>query len=469
MRVMKFGGTSVGSAERIEQLIRIVRDAHAKDNHLVVVVSAMSGVTNELIAGARDAAAGNLDTALQSRTDLAEKHRQAIARLISDPDARKSLLAETEALLDHFWKLCYGIHILREAPARALDAVASTGERLTARIVAAALRAQGIDAKAIDASELIVTNENFGDATPDMEATSAKARSRLTPLLEEGRIAVVTGFIGATPAGVITTLGRGGSDYSGGILGAALGADEVIIWTDVNGFMTADPNLIPGARTIPEISYNEATELSYYGAKVLHPKTLLPLVPAGIPLYIKNSFQPDHPGTRVSSKSGKWTADIKAITAIKHVSLITISGGGMMGVPGIAAKTFSAVATHDINVLMISQSSSENNLCFVVNTNEAERTRTALHRGLDLEFRHSNVESVGIKHDIAIIAAVGEKMRGRPGIAARVFSAIADAGINVIAIAQGSSELNISFVVDAADIPAAVAAIHKRFELDQAM
>ncbi|HNC46289.1 MAG TPA: aspartate kinase, partial [Acidobacteriota bacterium] len=339
------------------------------------------------------------------------------------------------------------------------------GERLSARIVAAAIRNIGLRAKAIDATELVVTDDNFGDATPDSIETNLKVQTRLLPLLRDGVIPVVTGFIGATPQGVMTTLGRGGSDYSGGILGAALNADEVIIWTDVNGFMTADPNLVPDAQTIPQISYSEAAELSYYGAKVLHPKTLLPLAPAKIPLYIKNSFEPDHPGTHITSQTGGWNADIKAITAIKNLSLVTISGSGMMGVPGIAAKTFSAVASQSINVLMISQSSSENNLCFIVDSAEAERTRTALRKALDIEFHHRHIENITVTDGIAIVAAVGEQMHGRPGIAARVFSAVADAKVNVIAIAQGSSEINISFVVDAKDVPAAVVAMHKRFEL----
>lgn len=465
MQVMKFGGTSVGNAERIAGLAQIVADAYAKDKQQVVVVSAMSGVTNQLLASAHEAATGTLDTAIKTRTTLAGKHHTAITALVKDPIEQEKLYAEIENLLDNFGKLCYGIHILGEVPVRALDAIAGTGECMSARIVAAALRSRGLRSKAIDATELVVTDDNFGDATPDMLETTLKAKSRLMPLLKDGVIPVVTGFIGATPSGVLTTLGRGGSDYSGGILGAALSADEVIIWTDVNGFMTADPNLVSNAQTIPEISYSEAAELSYYGAKVLHPKTLLPVAPAKIPLYIKNSFQPDHPGTRISSQSGEWNADIKAITAIKNISLVTISGSGMMGVPGIAGKTFAAVAAQTINVLMISQSSSENNLCFIVNTSEADRTRTALRKALEVEFHHRHIENIFVKDGIAIIAAVGEKMRGRPGIAARVFSSVAEAGVNVIAIAQGSSELNISFVVDEKDVPKAVAAMHARFEL----
>ncbi|MBX7219120.1 MAG: aspartate kinase [Blastocatellia bacterium] len=468
MQVMKFGGTSVGNAERIAELARIVKEAYTTDKQIAVVVSAMSGVTNQLLASAHDAAKGKMDTAIAARAALADKHRTAITTLVPDVSEQEKLFAEIDSLLDHFGKLCYGMHILGEVPIRALDAIAGSGERLSARIVAATLRAQGLRSRAIDATELVVTDDNFGDATPDMIETTLNVKARLMPLLKEGVVPVVTGYIGATKDGVMTTLGRGGSDYSGGIFGAALMADQVIIWTDVNGFMTADPNTVKNARTIPEISYSEAAELSYYGAKVLHPKTLLPLAPAKIPLYIKNSFQPDHPGTRISSQSGEWDADLKAITSIKNISLVTISGSGMMGVPGIAAKTFSAVATQNINVLMISQSSSENNLCFIVNTPEAERTKTALRKALEVEFHHRHIEHIVAQDGIAIIAAVGEKMKGVPGIAARVFSAVAEAGVNVIAIAQGSSELNISFVIGEKDIAQAVAAMHERFNLGRA-
>ncbi|MFQ3640727.1 MAG: aspartate kinase, partial [Chloracidobacterium sp.] len=249
------------------------------------------------------------------------------------------------------------------------------------------------------------------------------------------------------------------------ILGAALEADGVVIWTDADGFMTADPRLVPTAQVLSEISYAEAGELAYYGAKVLHPKTLLPLIPKGIPLYVKNSFRPDSPGTCVSATTGDWQADVKSVTSIKGLALITVAGRGMLGVPGIAAKTFAAVAAAGVNVLLISQSSSENNLCFMIEGADAEKTRAALVKALAVEFHQGCVERVDAHQPVAIVAVVGAGMRGRPGIAARIFSAVATANVNVIAIAQGSSEINISFVVAEGEAAAAVTAIHERFEL----
>ncbi len=465
MKVLKFGGTSVGDAARINQLIDIVAAERARDPKIVVVVSAMSGVTNLLLGAAHAAAAGKNGEVEAAHNALLAKHRTALSDLVESDLVRESLDAELIRLLDRFAKLCEGISLLGELPPRALDFIAGTGERLSARLVAAAMRNRGIEAEAFDADKLVVTDDNFGEATPDLAATTVNARATLLPVIETGTIPVITGFIGATETGIPTTLGRGGSDFSGGIFGAALEADEVVIWTDADGFMTADPRLVPDARTLGQISYSEAAELAYYGAKVLHPKTLVPLIPKQIPLYVKNSFKPELPGTRVTTKSGAWNADIKSVTSIKNVALVTVSGSGMMGLPGIAAKTFVAVAALGVNVLMISQSSSENNLCLMVGSDEAEKTRAALTKALEVEFHHQCIDTIGVRDRVAIIAAVGEAMRGCPGIAARLFTAVAECGANVVAIAQGSSELNISFVVDEDDAGKAVAAIHSRFEL----
>jgi bifunctional aspartokinase / homoserine dehydrogenase 1 len=465
MKVMKFGGTSVGDATRINQLIDIVRLEKERDPNVVVVVSAMSGVTNLLLGAAHEAAKGNTAAIESAHNTLLAKHRTALSDLVESDIVREALDTELIRLLDRFAKLCEGIALLGELPPRALDFIAGTGERLSARLVAAALNAKGIHALAFDADKLVVTDDNFGEATPDLAATTVNSRSVLLPVLQHGTVPVVTGFIGATEAGIPTTLGRGGSDFSGGIFGAVLEADEVVIWTDADGFMTADPRLVPDARTLSEISYSEAAELAYYGAKVLHPKTLVPLIPKQIALYVKNSFKPDQPGTRITTKSGAWNADIKSVTSIKDVALVTVSGSGMMGLPGIAAKTFASVAALGVNVLMISQSSSENNLCLMVGSSEAEKTRAALTKALEVEFHHQCIDTIGVRDKVAIIAAVGEAMRGRPGIAGRVFTAVAECGANVVAIAQGSSELNISFVVDEGDAGKAVAAIHSRFEL----
>jgi aspartate kinase len=333
--------------------------------------------------------------------------------------------------------------------------------------VAAAITARGKASTAVDATELIVTTDQYGGAEPLMDETRAKSVARLKPALDRGEIPVVTGFIAATTDGVMTTLGRGGSDYSASIVGAALDADEVWIWTDVDGVMTANPSEVPEARTLADISYSEASELAYYGAKVLHYKTILPAFRKRIPVRILNSFNPSHPGTRVSVEGNASAQGVKAVTSIRGVILVAISGSGMQGIPGIAAKTFDVVAAQQANVLMISQASSENNICFVLSAAEAPRVVNALRSALEFELMRGHIEEITAEQQVAIVAAVGDRMRGSPGIAATVFGALGEAGVNVIAISQGSSERNISLVVTERDAAAAVKAIHRAFQLEK--
>jgi aspartate kinase len=300
-----------------------------------------------------------------------------------------------------------------------------------------------------------------------MDETRDKTSARLKPAIDRGEIPVVTGFIAATADAVMTTLGRGGSDYSASIVGAALDADEVWIWTDVDGVMTANPSEVPEARTLAEISYSEASELAYYGAKVLHYKTILPAFRQRIPVRILNSFNPTHPGTRVSVEGNASARGVKAVTSIRGVILVAISGTGMQGIPGIAAKTFDVVAAQQANVLMISQASSENNICFVLSAAEAPRVVSALRSALEFELLRGHIEEISAEQQVAIVAAVGDRMRGSPGIAATVFGALGEAAVNVIAISQGSSERNISLVVTDRDAAVAVRAIHRAFQLDK--
>jgi aspartate kinase len=297
-----------------------------------------------------------------------------------------------------------------------------------------------------------------------MEATRQQARQVLLPLLEQGGVPVVTGFIAATTDGVITTLGRGGSDFSGAILGSCLDSDEIWVWTDVNGVLTADPRVVPEARTLPHVSYGEAAEMSYFGAKVLHPKTMLPAMERNIPLRILNSFEPQHPGTLVTAAGTNGSA-VKCITAIKSMSQITVEGRGMMGVPGIAAKVFSAVAQESVSVLMISQASSEQSICFVVRQQDAPRALVVLEHTLAPELDRRNVDRIWAQDDVAIVAVVGAGIRKTSGIAGKIFGALGQREINVITIAQGSSEYNISFVVRQNEANEAVRAIHQDFDL----
>jgi len=466
IRVMKFGGTSVGDAIRIRRAAEIVVTA-SKDSSVVAVVSAMGGVTNRLAEAAQASAAGNRDTAVQIAETLRKQHQEAVKDLVSNDDRRFLLIAEIEKIIEQVTGLCYGTALLRELTPRVLDEILSTGERLSARLLANALCELGLKGVAVEATELIVTDNISGRADPLMPQTREKAAARLLPLIADDLVPVVTGFIGATAEGMLTTLGRGGSDYSATILGAALDAAEVIIWTDVDGVLTADPRLVPEARTLREISYNEAAELAYFGAKVLHPKTLRPVSEAGIPVWIRNSFVPERQGTKITATGHPTARGVKAITAISGVSLITVGGRGIVGLPGVAGKTFSAVANAQANVLLISQSSSQNDICFIINSEDEARTVEMLRQAFAFDLAHQQIEHITVNPDIAIVAVVGDRMRGTPGISGRTFSALGRRAINIIAIAQGSSEYNVSFVVEASMMGDAVLTLHSEFGLQR--
>lgn len=470
MLVLKFGGTSVGSADAFSQVAHIVAQARTRDPQVVVVTSAMSGVTNTLIAAAQAAASGQEEGYREARVALLVKHQVVAGQLVADGVERAALGRLFDERLRSFERLCRSIAVLGELTNRGLDVVSGLGERLAAPLLAAVLRSQGVHAEAIDATEVLVTDNSFGAASPLLAETRMHCQERLRPLLEGGVVPVLTGFIGATAQGIPTTLGRGGSDYSAAIFGAVLDADEVQIWTDVNGVLTADPRIVPEARTLPELSYSEAAELSYFGAKVLHPKTILPAIERGIRLRVLNTFNPEHPGTCIVkelTETGRKLGAVKAITAIKNLTLVNVAGKGMMGVPGIAARTFAAVARAGANVLMISQSSSEQSITFIVPQGDAPTVLDDLRHDLARELAQHWVDAVTGRDDIVIVAVVGAEMAGTPGIAARVFGALGEAHINVIAIAQGSSEVNISLVVLVGDADTAVRRIHAAFALDK--
>jgi aspartate kinase len=463
---MKFGGTSVGSAERIAQAANLAIKAAKEGHKVVVVTSAMSGVTNKLIAAAQNAVGGSYHKTVSD--ELHEPHRQAV-HLLSPSDAarRREAIELIRQRIERFETLCKGLTMVRELTPRTLDAISGMGEILCAPILACAIAERGTPSHPVEATELIVTDDQFGQAEPLMDVTRQQTRDKLTPLLDQGQIPVITGFIGATSEGVQTTLGRGGSDYTAAIIGAALDADEVWIWTDVNGVMTANPNEVPEARTMREISYSEASELAYYGAKVLHHKTILPVYKQGIPVRILNSFEPENTGTCISVEGRPSARGVKAVTSIRQVSLITVSGKGMQGIPGVAAKALAAVAAERANILMISQASSENNICFVVNASEAARVVKALRVALEFDLMLGHIDDISADNSIAVVAVVGDRMQGTPGIAGKVFAALGASGVNVIAISQGSSERNISLIVSAAEAADAVRAIHRAFELEK--
>jgi bifunctional aspartokinase / homoserine dehydrogenase 1 len=465
LQVMKFGGTSVGDAMCIARTAQIVAKA-ARENPCVVVVSAMSGVTNRLIEAARKAATGDSGEGGNVTNVLRSQHAAAIEGLIQEPEARQRVMRLIDAVLAEARRLCDGTALLRELTPRTMDEISSLGERLSAPIVAAAVSTVGLRCESVDATELIVTDAFHGGAEPHMELTREKAQARLRPLLAQGIVPVVTGFIGATTEGRLTTLGRGGSDYSATILGAAMDATEVAIWTDVDGVLTADPRLVPEARTIPVISYREAAELAYFGAKVLHPKTLNPVMQAGITVWIRNSFAPERAGTKITPEGRSIGGGVKALTAIRDVTLIAVGGPGIVGLPDVVGRTFSTTADLRANVLLISQSSSQNDICFIVSASDAQRVVDALRKEFALDLAHHKVEHVTVVNNIAILAVVGENMRGTPGVAGRTFAAMGRENINLIAIAQGSSESNISFVIEDQAVKRALIATHKEFGLD---
>jgi aspartate kinase len=464
IQVMKFGGTSVGSSDRIRNAAAIAAEA-SKDRAVVVVVSAMSGVTNMLIAAGKKASTGDESAADALVESLQTKHHECVGNLISDIDRRRELLVEIDKLIERAANYCRGCALLGELSPRALDVIAGTGERLTARITAAVLREMGYRGVAFDATDLIVTDEVHGGARPLDAPTREKTQAALAPLLEAGGIPVATGYIAATAKGIPTTLGRGGSDFSATILGAALDASEVIIWTDVNGVLTADPRMVPDAVTLDEVSYTEAGELAFFGAKVLHPMTLRPVIESAIPVWIRDSFHPQLPGTKITVAVRPTPQGVKAVTATRDVAMISVAGPGIIGVPDIAARIFAATASVRANIVMISQSSSQDSICFVVQAGDAERTETALREALYQDVHQHDLEHIKVNRNVAIVAAVGENMAGTPGVAGRVFSVLGKEAINIIAIAQGSSEYNISFLVESTGMEKAVKALHQAFGL----
>ena len=462
--VMKFGGTSVGSAKALTNVVEITRQARAGWSNVVIVISAMSGVTNLLLGSATQAANGDIQSFPQAAAEMLDKHYTATEALIPNKARQVPLKQEIDHLIQSFSNLCQAIGVIGEATPRAMDAVASIGERMSVRLLAAALEAENIPSQFVEATQLIVTDGQFQTAHPDFETTAVQTRQVLAPLLARGVVPVVTGFIAATPQGITTTLGRGGSDYSAAIMGAVLPAKEVWIWTDVDGVMTADPSLVPKARTIPSLTFREVGELAYFGARVLHPKTIRPVVEAGIGLRVCNTFNADHPGTRIVTNRTARERDearvIKAVTAIKGQRLITIEGRGMLGVPGVAARALGAVAAMETSVILISQASSEQSICFAVPTDSIELVLNALEQAFANELAQRDIDRIWATEETVIITVVGAGMQYTPGVAGRVFTALGNSRVNVIAIAQGSSEATISLVVDEDDIEKAVQVLH---------
>ncbi len=459
MKILKFGGSSLSTPATIREVGRILLGARRREP-VIAVVSAFQGVTNQLLECARlaERADGSYEDAFEQ---IARRHRAAVSHLVGRRPAR--VRAQVDALLAELRSTLQGIHLLRHCPLRALDMTASFGERLSAFIVAAYLDKTHA-AAFVDARDFLVTDHQFTHAGVHFKATNRRTRAYFARVFRRpGQVVpIVTGFIGATDDGQTTTIGRNGSDYSAAILGAAVGASVIEIWTDVDGVLSADPRIVPSAFVLPQMTYEEAMELSYFGAKVLHSATIAPAVARRIPILIKNTFHPDAPGTRISRKAVDDGKLAKGITSVGDLSLLTLRGPGMVGVPGVASRVFGTLASAGVNVVLISQASSEHTICFSVRSADAARAVEAIRQAFQFEFHEQSMQ-VDVRSEQAILAVVGEGMKGRPGVAGKVFESLGRQNISVSAIAQGASERNISCVIDAAQQGRALNAIHQAF------
>ena len=458
--VMKFGGTSVGTTKAMRQVVSIVKNEKPAWNNIVVVTSALDGVTDTLLKMASRVSTSQSDSLDDAAPEIIRRHDEIADDLITNEAARGQVKVEIHEIVDHVVNLCQAISALGECTPRVRDIIASAGERMCVRLLAAAIKSADIPTEAVEAMRLIVTDEHYTDAHPFLTESKQLICGVITPILEKGTVPIVTGFIAATAKGEITTLGRGGSDYTAALIGAALPANEVWIFTDVDGVMTADPRLVPKPATVPECSYREVAELAYYGAKVLHPKTIRPVIEAGIQLRVCNTFNPSHPGTRLVAKLTAQDGVIKAITTIRGVHLVTLEGRGMLGVPGVAARTFDAVAKLGVSVPLITQASSEQSICFAVPAPSVKRVTEMLISEFEREIENRDIDRVWATGEVGIVTVVGEGMRSTPGVAGRVFTALGDSQVNVIAIAQGSSEVSISLVVSAEETLQALRILH---------
>jgi len=463
MIVLKFGGTSVGTPESIRSLIHILKTYQERGVSFTVVFSAFSKVTDTLIDTAQRAGKGD-DTWREVFDRIRDRHFEAIDRLLPDdsPEREKARVQMTENF-ESLWNVLYGISLLHEVSARSLDFVASFGERNATFIISQVMQAEGIPSAFLDTRLVIRTDTHFSSAKVDFDESNRRIKDYYTT--QKGKVVAATGFIGSTSDGITTTLGRGGSDYTAAILGAALDASAIEIWTDVDGVLTADPRKVKQAFTLPSMTYREAMEMSHFGAKVIYPPTIQPAYAKNIPLVIKNTFNPSFVGTFVTNEAEPGDFPVKGISSISQICLLTLQGSGMFGVPGIAGRLFGALARNQVNIVIITQGSSESSITFAVAPNQAKSAQKAAEKEFAFEIREQLIEPLRIESNLAVMAVVGENMRFRPGISGRLFSALGKNGINIAAIAQGSSELNISVVISAEDETKALNAVHEAFFL----
>lgn len=457
MLVLKFGGTSVGSAENIEKIIAIVKEK-LKTDSLIVVVSAFGGTTDALLECGRLAAAAN-ETYKERLQQIEQRHISTVKELIP-VQQQSALLSLVKKMCNEIEDLCNGIFLLNEFSARTVDKLSSYGELLSSQIITAAFVGKGTEAKWVDSREAIKTNSEFNNAAVDYSITNKNVQS----LTQSGdKLFVVPGFIASDSRNITTTLGRGGSDYTAAIFAAAVNADSLEIWTDVSGMMTADPRWVANARIISAISYQEAMELSHFGAKVIYPPTIQPVLNKNIPVWIKNTFAKDDHGTVIKHNAEGDGNIIRGISSINNIALLSLEGSGMVGVPGFSKRLFEALSGSSINVILITQGSSEHSICVGVDAANAEKAKLVIDHAFENEITMLRVEPLIVEKDLSIVALVGDHMKSHPGISGKMFGALGKNGVNVRAIAQGSSERNISAVVNTADVRKAINVLHEEF------
>lgn len=458
MKVLKFGGTSVGSVDSIKTVIDILENNLAKGEKIAVVFSAMGGVTNRLIEIGKMAAAGNAE--YMEFLKVVEERHFAVIRGMINVKHQSSTFAAVRGLFNELGDILKGVSWIKELSERTLDLIMSFGERLSTLVISEILKSRGVDAEFCDARTIIHTNATYGMGDVDFEVTNQQI---LEHFAKTKSTQCITGFIASTTEGITTTLGRGGSDYTASIVGAALNADVIEIWTDVDGMMTADPRKVANAFTIPSISYAEAMELSHFGAKVIYPPSLQPAFAKNITLKVLNTFNTDFIGTFVQKAADKKEYAITGISSIDEIALVNIQGSGMIGVAGISGRLFTALSENNISVILISQASSEHSICFSIDPKNAQKARDVLEREFSHEIAQGDVDSISIEKNLSIIAIVGEGMKKSTGVSGKLFSVLGKNGINVVATAQGSSELNISVVIAKSDLSKALNSIHGVF------
>lgn len=460
MKILKFGGTSVGTADSIRKVAEIILNYNREGERVTVVVSAQSGVTNLLtLAGDK---ASNGDEGYEDILKEIEVRHFDVAKGLIPIKGQSNIFAHIKLLLNELEDVLHGVFLLRELSLRTRDLIMSFGERLSAYIIHEYLKQSGLNAAYLDARKIIITDDNFGAAKINFEVTNNRI---IEYFRTHEALHVVTGFISANKKGQITTLGRGGSDYTAAVIGAALEVDEIEIWTDVDGMMTADPKKVKRAFSLSSISYVEAMELTHFGAKIIYPPTLQPAFNKNIPLRIRNTFNLDFEGTLITKEANNKDMPIKGISSIQHVSLVNLQGGGMIGVSGIASRLFGALSKAKISVILITQASSEHSICFAIAPEDADTTRMVVEDEFVLEIASKKINPLTVEENLSIVAIVGENMKNTPGIAGKLFGSLSKNGINIIAIAQGSSELNVSVIIKEVNLAKALKALHGTFFL----